>query len=536
MQGGLKSITLILRLFLLAALTAGCGDDSDGGQGGSSPETGSGKANNLGQPGAQDFGLFRQILENGEIPSPETLDAVGFFNEHKLQFPEPKCGQNVCLHGSLGVMGNLMTGTNCTMVMMGMNTSLTVDSKNRPPLQLVIAIDTSGSMLGEPLSYVKGGLQRMVDELLPNDMISIVRYGSVAEIVAEAVPATDRQALLTAISGLDAQGATNIFAGLFTALTLAEKHFDPSRQNRVILLSDGVMTAGIQEKSKLLSLAKGYAGKGVALTTIGVGEEFDVDLMEDLGEVGAGNFYFLEDARSVLEVFTEEVKVFMVPVALDVSITFSAGPAYGVREAFGTHAYSGGPTGGEIYLPALFLAGRTDDTQPEIEGRRGGGGAIIVELMPKFSAVSGVPGSGEQTDINSTVAGDLYRVGTLYLTWKEPATGQVFSQTVEVDNPDLPGEWPQSGTFTTKTTEKAFVMLNLYTAFRSAAELATDGDTGSALAILEAIRPAVANWLKNTEDFDIQDDLKYVDLFINTLASLPNNVIPTVVPEPWPWD
>lgn len=531
MLGRFTHITIVGLLFPVAVLGLGCGDDSAGTGGGSSSE--SIEANNLGQPGAQDFGLFRQILESGEIPSPETLDAIGFFNEHKLEFPEPACGQNICLHGSLGVMGNLMTGTNCTMVMIGMNTTLTVDSKTRPPLQLVIAIDGSGSMLGQPLSYVQGGLQRMVDELLPGDVVSIVRYGSTAEVVAEAVLASDRQTLLSAISALDAQGSTNIFAGLFTAFTLAEKHFDPAKQNRVILLSDGVMTSGIQEKSKLVSLTKAYARKGVPLTTIGVGAEFDVELMQALGEVGAGNFYFLEDARAVLEVFTEEVKVFMVPVALDVSIAFSAGSAYRVREAFGTHAYSGGPTGGEIQLPALFLAGRTDDTQPEVEGRRGGGGAIIVELMPKSSATDSFGAAG---DVAGSSDGDQYQVGSLYLTWKEPATGQLFSQTVDVSNPNLPGEWPQSGIFTTKTTEKAFVMLNLYTAFRSASELATDGDTGSALAILEAIRPAVADWLKTTEDYDIEDDLKYVDLFIDTLQSLPSNVIPTMVPEPWPWD
>ena len=90
--------------------------DDDGGSSGLDPSAGQG--------GAQDFGLFRQILLAGGIPGPETIDDLGFFAEHKIAMPAAECGQNVCIHGMLGVMGNMISGSNCTIVMLGMNTPI----------------------------------------------------------------------------------------------------------------------------------------------------------------------------------------------------------------------------------------------------------------------------------------------------------------------------------------------------------------------------------------------------------------------------
>src|SRR5690606_25691819 len=94
----------------LALWGGGCGDAGSYGEYG---ESGVG----VGQGGAQDFGQFRQILEDGGIPGPETLDDVGFFNEHQIELPPPDCGEDLCIHGLLGVMGNMISGSNCTIVM-----------------------------------------------------------------------------------------------------------------------------------------------------------------------------------------------------------------------------------------------------------------------------------------------------------------------------------------------------------------------------------------------------------------------------------
>jgi len=209
---------------------AGCSSD-DASEGMANGGTAGPGAVGVTQGGSQDFGLFRQILEDGDIPGPDTIEDVGFFAEHKLDFPLPGCGEDLCMHGLLGAMGNMINGANCTLIQIGLNSPIDPNEVGRPPMHLVLAVDVSGSMTGEPINYLKAGLIEMMDELQPADIISLVKYSNNAEVVLEAVPAEQTATLMDAFNGLVATGSTNLFEGLFTAFELAEAHHDPSWQN-----------------------------------------------------------------------------------------------------------------------------------------------------------------------------------------------------------------------------------------------------------------------------------------------------------------
>lgn len=535
MRNPLKnSLLLAAALSLaLATLTSACGDAANeagtaGADFNGGAEGAGGGGAGITQAGAQDFGLFRQILEAGQIPAPSTIDDLGFFAEHKLEYPAPDCGDDVCVHALLGVMGNMITGSNCTMIQIGMNTPIDPTKIERPPLHLVLAIDVSGSMQGAPIDSVKQGLSRMLDHLEDGDIISLVTYSSAATVVLEAVPlAEQKQEIDIAFKELAANGKTNIYDGLFTAFSLADQYREEGQSSRVILLSDGAATTGIENIAKTQSLAEAWAKTGVGLTTIGVGEDFEVDLMRGLAEVGAGNFYFLEDPTAVKEVFTEEVKTFLFPVALDVEIDVAAGPGYTVRQAYGTNGWSGGFAGGTVSIPTLFIAGRTDVDEPIEDGRRGGGGAIMLEMLPNFA-----------TNLSGQLTPDeLAHVGTVELAFTDPVSGVRKTQTIKIDNPYEPGDWPEEGHFSDETVQKGFVMLNILVGFQMAAALAQDSDPGGARGLLENLRGEVTNWLDRHPDPDIEDDLKYIDLFIANLQADTLFQTPvTAPPEPWPSD
>lgn len=511
--------------FLLATLVAvlgACGGEDASDLGGASPPgTGGGGATGVGQSGAQDFGLFRQILEAGEIPSPDTLDDIGFFAEHKLDYPQPTCENDLCIHGLAGAMGNMISGADCTILQVGMNSPLQVDPDNRPPMHLVLALDVSGSMSGQPIQYLRTGLDTMVGELRADDTVSLVTYSSEANIVLEAVPATDTTTLRDAFAGLSARGNTNLYDGLFTALRIAADHQSPDIQNRVIFLSDGVATTGLKSASRLRSLAESYARLGIAITTIGVGEDFDVEVMRGVGQVGAGNFYFLANPSDVTEVFADEVHTFLSPIALDVEIEVLASQPYKLRAGYGARTWERVEGGAVVQIPALYLAGRTSAQAPIEEGRRGGGGAIIFEL------VSGVATAGPT------------EIGSIAIRYTDPKTGEARAQLVNLDAPHLPGQAPPEGWFGSFTSEKAFVMLNIFAGFQMATELTRDADPRTALAVLEALRASVQEWLSSNEDPDITDDLYYIDLFIENLLPIVNAApsYPTPPPpNPWPAD
>ena len=508
-RGARRLATMASAFALVSSLATGCGD-SDSGSG-----WGDGGNAGVGQGGAQDFGQFRQILEEGGIPGPETLDDVGFFNEHKIELPSPDCGEDVCIHGLLGVMGNMISGSNCTVVLLGMNTPIDPTQLERPPLNLTLVVDVSGSMGGEKIAALRDGLERMFFELQPEDRINLVAFGSEATILAEAV-SPDDAGLANAVAGLDAEGSTNLYDGLRRGYELATTHHDVARQNRLLLLSDGVATAGITSDAKILELAEAYGGEGLTLSTIGLGTDFDPDLMRGLSEKGAGAFYFVEEPAAVREVFVEEANAFLVPLAHRVELDLDVFAGYDLRRVYGTKSVEIVGNSAFIEIPTLQIAHRTSDA-PDGSGRRGGGGAILAELTPTGDAPA--------------------EVGDILFAYEKPDGSEVVTQQVEVRSPLMPWETPEEGFFADRSVEKSFVMLNLFVGFKMAAERAEAGDDPGAIAVLTALDQNVGDWERKNDDEDIADDLVYVRLFIQNLeARGASSSRPAPVPEPWPAD
>ncbi len=516
-----------LSAVVLAGLALGCGaaDQASGraagggGGGGGVDVGGPGGASGISPPGAQDFGLFRQILARGDLPGPETLDAAGFFAEHKLDFPAPECGDVLCLHAALGVMGNLIDGANCTMIQVGMSSPIQPDALERPPLHLVLALDTSGSMRGPPLDAVRTGLLAMLDHLRPEDRISLVRYSTEAQVVLERVGLDERRRIETELTGLVATGGTNIYDGLYVAFELAERHRSASDETRVLLLSDGVATAGFTTRERIVGLAEARAREGFAITTVGVGTEFDVELMRSIGSIGAGQFYFLEDPAAVREVFTAEVQTMLVPVARDLELELETTEGYVLRGGFGARDFRVESGLGRLAIPSLFLARRQRAEDPIEGGRRGGGGALLVELAPRPGLALG---AGE--------------VGAIRYAFTDARTGERVDRRIEIASPLAPGETPAGGHFSDDTVGKGFVMLNVFVGLRLAATLAGDADVGAARGVLAELALGLEAWLADRPDPDLADDLEIVRQFEAVLARQPRQTPVRAPPTPFPAD
>ena len=503
------------KTWLGVLLLAGCGvDQSAPMQDGASTVPGMNAG--VGQGGAQDFGQFRSILEDGGIPGPETIDDVGFFAEHKLELPAAACGDDVCIHGTMGMMGNMITGSDCTVVMMGMNTAIDPSQLERPPLNLAIAVDVSGSMKGDPILYVRSGLEQMLGVLRPEDRVTLVGFSSEADVYIEDV-AGDDDGLALAIDGLSAGGGTNIYDGLHRAFEAVYERAEPAFQNRVILLSDGNATVGITSGPHISQMAGSYNAFGISLSTIGVGAEFDVELMQSLAEQGAGAFYFLEDPTAVDEVFVEEVSAFLVPLAEQAIIDVDIDDGWLLRNVYGTQLFTLDGNTASIEIPTLQLAHRETASDQEM-GRRGGGGAILLELTPR--------GPLATTD-----------VGTIDFDYFVPGTDNLVSQSQSIESAVDPqsGE-ATSGWFMSDSVEKAFVALNLYVGFEIAAESASFGADNEALGVLLALSDNVTIWNATHEDADIEDDLVYVSLFIDNLQARAAEASTVEPQEPWPAD
>jgi Ca-activated chloride channel family protein len=308
----------------------------------------------------------------------------------------------------------------------------------------------------------------------------------------------DRAALHEIVAGLNADGGTNFHDGLQAGFELSLSAYDPARQNRVIMLSDGLPTVGILDDQAIITMAEDYIGSGIGLTTVGVGLDFNVELMRGLAERGAGNFYFLEDPSAVQEVFTQELDYAVTPLALGVAIDVEASPNYQLGQVTGTRLWKTTGDTGSMFLPAVFLASR-ESNDPGGEGRRGGGSALFIDLLP-------VPGT------------DGPDVATIHLRFRLPDSDEIIEQTIVVENPAAPGAVGDAPYYSHEAMAKQYAMYNMFLGLREATRSA-DYSYDCAIAQLTDVTREAELWNRDFADEDITADRALVAQFLANLRN-----------------
>lgn len=479
---------------LAAAVSTACGagaEPGDGAPGGSG----------VGLGGAQDIGAFRGILEGGGIPGEATLDAGGFFSEHYSELPPADCGGTLCLVSRIAVGKSWTGGPDQAVLQVSLSTPLDPSELERRPLDLVLVVDTSGSMQAQDrIGYANQAIDQLVAEMDPGDRLALVTFSDEVRVPAGLVPVGDRTELRDLIEPLVADGATNLHDGLARGLAIAAEALDPARQTRVLLLSDGLATVGVTDGALIQEMADGYMSDGIGLTTVGVGLDFDVGLMRSLAERGAGNFYFLEEPAAITEVFREELDTQVTPIALDVSLSVAAEAGWRIGEVIGTHGWSGGERGGAISLPAVFLASRESD-QPGEYGRRGAGGAIFFSMLPPAGR---------------TVWSPSEALASLDLRYRAPGGGDQVTLGELVGAAPEPGG-PLDAYLDDEAMAEHYAMYNLYLGLRQATREASWVSHDCALSTLDRLDASAARWQSRHADEDIDADRDLIARFAANL-------------------
>lgn len=485
--------------------------------------------------GAADFGYVRALIADGRVPQPREVEPEGFFAEHVTPLPPPSCGKRICVQAMLGVMDNLVNGTSCTMIQVGLNSPIVVDPASRPPLSLAVVVDVSGSMQSESkIDFVKRGLERLVSELNDDDRLALITYSDTVSVVAPMREVRgQRNALLGMVRGLVANGGTNLYGGLEAGYQALETNWDSGRQNRVILLSDGAPTAGITDTGAILAMSVARNSDGIGLTTVGLGVSFNVTLMRGLAEQADGNFYFLENSTAVDEVFTEELAYFTVPVAFDVDLEVVSGPLYDLQRATGSKRFEIAAGEGSLHVPSVFLAHReSPDDVFEGEdggtGRRGGGSMLLLEMMPK--------------SWDGAEAIESLEVATVKVGYREPGTDARVFDEVRVEYPHAPGMVLPTGFFDNAIVTKSFVVLNLYFAIEQAVLLHHGGQSRAARDLLRQVIAAAEDYEDSANDGAGDIDIRLDVVLLSDLADVITRVgrvdepPPAPPSNPWPCD
>ncbi len=190
----------------------------------------------------------------------------------------------------------------------------------RTPVNVAIVLDKSGSMQGTKLTDAKAAAIKAIGMLGANDIVSIVAYDDTVTVLIPATKVADREQIFARIEGIQAGGSTALFAGVSKGVAEARKFFDKNRVNRVILLSDGLANIGPSSPGDLAELGTSLGREGISVTTIGLGLDYNEDLMTQLAQKSDGNHMFAEQASDLDRIFAREFGDVLSVVAQDVEI------------------------------------------------------------------------------------------------------------------------------------------------------------------------------------------------------------------------
>jgi Ca-activated chloride channel family protein len=196
----------------------------------------------------------------------------------------------------------------------------TVDRVRRP-LNLSLVIDRSGSMAGAKIDYTRQAAQFLVQHLGAKDTLSIVLYNDRVDtlLMPETIQAKD--IINQRIAGIKVGGTTNLSSGWLEGCKLVTQNLNDERINRVILMSDGLANRGVTSTEQLVAMAQQKQDEGVSTTTMGMGDNFNEDLLTEMAHAGGGAYYFIESPESAPIIFQEELQGLLNVVGQNLTIS-----------------------------------------------------------------------------------------------------------------------------------------------------------------------------------------------------------------------
>jgi len=229
---------------------------------------------------------------------------------------------------------------------------------DRPPLNVALVVDRSGSMRGKKLQHAREAAHTIVDELKEGDRLSLVSYASGVEVDVSSthIDGNGRDRFHRAVREFEAGGGTNIERAIRTGLRQVERSDTEKTVDRVLLVSDGKPTVGASSTPKLAGMTKRALEDGRSVTTMGVGLDYNEDLMTRVANVGGGNYYFIDSPEEVVSMFEKELSSLAETVAERASLVVELGEGVELETARG---YPHDRSGDEVRVSlSKFSAGQ----------------------------------------------------------------------------------------------------------------------------------------------------------------------------------
>lgn len=268
--------------------------------------------------------MRRYLTEMKRLPPKDSVRLEEYVNYFKYNYPEPQGDVPIAVECELA---ECPWNKEHKLLRVGIQ-ARNIDKDKLPPSNLVFLLDCSGSMAANGgFEIARKSMQLLVEQLRPDDSVSIVTYASGTEVKLEATSGNDKAKILSVIESLRCGGGTYGAGGIQLAYEQAKKNFDKKSNNRVIIVTDGDFNIGVQSTQELVRMIEEKRESGIFLSVLGVGQgNYRDEMMKKLSGAGNGNYAYLDSLLEAKKVLMTEFGGTMYTVAKDVKLQLEFNP------------------------------------------------------------------------------------------------------------------------------------------------------------------------------------------------------------------
>ena len=351
--------------------------------------------------GAKDINNFRENIENNFLPLPSDLTYEGLFYDYFFDTgSEQVCNQLFCPSYTSAISKDPFSEQKDYFLSVGLNSGIKESDFARKKLELVIVLDISGSMSSPFDRYYYDQFKKenrppenkeewnktkmqaasesvvaLLDHLHPSDSFGVVLFDNQSYLAKplRKVGRTKMKAIKGHILELQPQGGTNMSAGIRMGGNLLQEYAsgdDEEVEKRIIFLTDAQPNTGELSERGMGGMTKDNAKNKIYTTFIGIGVDFNTELIELISKTRGGNYYSVHSPGEFKKRMDTNFDYMVTPLVFDLQLTVKT-PGFEIQKVYGSPEAD--EATGEIMKVSTLFPSETEEGETR-------GGLVLLHL------------------------------------------------------------------------------------------------------------------------------------------------------------
>lgn len=349
--------------------------------------------------GAKGIDNFRENIKNGYFPISTDITYNGLFYNYYFDTGKSKPSDELFTPSySTAYSKDPISNIGEYYMTVGLNSNIKESDFKRKKLNIVVVMDISGSMSSRfdkyyydnpngslennsenksKMQIANESLNLLIDELKPEDRLGIVLFDNKSYLAkpVSLIEKTDVGKIKEHILEITPQGGTNFDAGYITGTELFSEEMlnDPEYENRIIVITDAMPNLGTTSRDTLAEKVKKNAENKIYTTFVGVGVDFNTEVIECLSSVTGANYFSVHDSAEFKKIMGEDFDYMVTPLVFDLELKLESG-MYEIAQVYGTDCKD--KTSGTVMKVNTLFPSRSNSSG-ETKG-----GVILLKLRP----------------------------------------------------------------------------------------------------------------------------------------------------------